>query len=212
MVDGESASILAARGIEPSQWAMVASINSRSTSASGVPISSSTGLRTPGPAGCGGTGNDATRSPTAAGAPSAISAGSIPASPLPASRLPASLLHIFLVGTQHPGNIGAAARAMKTMGLSRLVLVAPEKAPDRDTQAMAAGARERFGTDLAVSTTGYAGPSAGPGQPVGLVYVAVASARGVQSWSFNWFGTRTEIQSRTAKFALNRVRLHCLGM
>jgi tRNA (cytidine32/uridine32-2'-O)-methyltransferase len=49
-------------------------------------------------------------------------------------------LRIVLVGTQHPGNIGAAARAMKTMGLSRLVLVAPEKAPDRDTDAMAAGA------------------------------------------------------------------------
>ena len=48
-------------------------------------------------------------------------------------------LRIVLVGTQHPGNIGSAARAMKTMGLSRLVLVAPEKAPDRDTQAMAAG-------------------------------------------------------------------------
>ena len=49
-------------------------------------------------------------------------------------------LWIVLVGTQHPGNIGSAARAMKTMGLTRLVLVAPEKAPDRDTQAMAAGA------------------------------------------------------------------------
>lgn len=49
-------------------------------------------------------------------------------------------LRIVLVGTQHPGNIGAAARAMKTMGLRRLVLVAPEKAPDRDTRAMAAGA------------------------------------------------------------------------
>jgi tRNA (cytidine32/uridine32-2'-O)-methyltransferase len=53
---------------------------------------------------------------------------------------PAANLRIVLVGTQHPGNIGAAARAMKTMGLSRLVLVAPEKTPDRDTQAMAAGA------------------------------------------------------------------------
>ena len=39
-------------------------------------------------------------------------------------------IRIVLVGTQHPGNIGAAARAMKTMGLSRLVLVAPEKALD----------------------------------------------------------------------------------
>ena len=57
-----------------------------------------------------------------------------------ASNLPASRLHVVLVGTQHPGNIGSAARAMKTMGLSRLVLVAPEKAPDGDTRAMAAGA------------------------------------------------------------------------
>jgi len=52
----------------------------------------------------------------------------------------AGRVRIVLVGTQHPGNIGSAARAMKTMGLARLVLVAPEKAPDRDTQAMAAGA------------------------------------------------------------------------
>ncbi len=52
----------------------------------------------------------------------------------------ADQLRIVLVGTQHPGNIGSAARAMKTMGLSKLVLVAPEKAPDRDTHAMAAGA------------------------------------------------------------------------
>jgi len=58
----------------------------------------------------------------------------------PSPQAPAGNLRIVLVGTQHPGNIGAAARAMKTMGLSRLVLVAPEKAPDRDTQAMAAGA------------------------------------------------------------------------
>jgi len=53
---------------------------------------------------------------------------------------PAPDIRIVLVGTQHPGNIGAAARAMKTMGLAHLVLVAPEKEPDRDTVAMAAGA------------------------------------------------------------------------
>lgn len=49
-------------------------------------------------------------------------------------------LRIVLVGTQHPGNIGAAARAMKTMGLRRLVLVAPERFPHADAAAMAAGA------------------------------------------------------------------------
>lgn len=58
----------------------------------------------------------------------------------PSTPALADQLRIVLVGTQHPGNIGSAARAMKTMGLSKLVLVAPEKMPDHDTQAMAAGA------------------------------------------------------------------------
>lgn len=49
-------------------------------------------------------------------------------------------LRIVLVGTQHPGNIGSAARAMKTMGLRRLLLVAPERFPDREAYALAAGA------------------------------------------------------------------------
>ena len=51
----------------------------------------------------------------------------------PAIRAPAAAenLRIVLVGTQHPGNIGAAARAMKTMGLTKLVLVAPVKVGSR---------------------------------------------------------------------------------
>lgn len=60
-----------------------------------------------------------------------------PAFPLPAA---ASRLRIVLVGTQHPGNIGAAARALKTMGLSRLVLVAPEQFPSDEAFRRAAGA------------------------------------------------------------------------
>jgi tRNA (cytidine32/uridine32-2'-O)-methyltransferase len=49
-------------------------------------------------------------------------------------------IKIVLVGTQHPGNIGSAARAMKTMGLGRLALVAPEKFPHIEAHALAAGA------------------------------------------------------------------------
>jgi tRNA (cytidine32/uridine32-2'-O)-methyltransferase len=51
-----------------------------------------------------------------------------------------SRIRIVLVGTQHPGNIGSAARALKTMGLARLVLVAPEKFPHVEAFALAAGA------------------------------------------------------------------------
>jgi tRNA/rRNA methyltransferase len=42
--------------------------------------------------------------------------------------------------TSHPGNIGAAARAMKTMGLGSLYLVNPKSIPDRDAERRAAGA------------------------------------------------------------------------
>ncbi|MEQ1882568.1 MAG: RNA methyltransferase [Burkholderiales bacterium] len=49
-------------------------------------------------------------------------------------------VRIVLSHTQHPGNIGAAARAMKTMGLSRLFLVAPERFPDREARVFASGA------------------------------------------------------------------------
>lgn len=51
-------------------------------------------------------------------------------------------IRIVLVATSHPGNIGAAARAMLTMGLSRLVLVKPKRFPDPEATAMASGATE----------------------------------------------------------------------
>ena len=57
----------------------------------------------------------------------------------------ASRLRIVLVGTQHPGNIGAAARAMKTMGLARMVLVAPERPLDEASYRRSAGAEEVMG-------------------------------------------------------------------
>ena len=47
---------------------------------------------------------------------------------------------IVLVGISHPGNIGSAARAMKTMGLDSLRLVAPERFPATEATVMAAGA------------------------------------------------------------------------
>lgn len=50
-------------------------------------------------------------------------------------------IRIILVSPSHPGNIGAAARAMKTMGLSDLAIVNPcEDFPSQTATAMAAGA------------------------------------------------------------------------
>ena len=49
-------------------------------------------------------------------------------------------VRIVLVEPTHPGNIGAAARAMKAMGLDRLCLVAPGRFPSAEATARAAGA------------------------------------------------------------------------
>jgi len=51
-------------------------------------------------------------------------------------------IRIVLSHTTHPGNIGAAARAMKTMGLSRLFLIKPERFPHADAEAFATGAMD----------------------------------------------------------------------
>lgn len=64
----------------------------------------------------------------------------------------AARLRIVLVGTQHPGNIGSAARAMKTMGFSRLYLVAPLQFPHPEAYALAAGANDVLEAAVRVET------------------------------------------------------------
>jgi tRNA/rRNA methyltransferase len=53
---------------------------------------------------------------------------------------PLGNLRVVLSRPRHPGNIGAAARAMKTMGVGRLDLVKPERYPDAEADALASGA------------------------------------------------------------------------
>lgn len=78
-------------------------------------------------------------------------------------------------------------------------------------EAMAAGARKLFGSDLAISTTGYAGPAAGnETMPVGTAFIGLASANGIATCQVQWFGTRREVQDRTARSALNELRLFFL--
>jgi len=68
--------------------------------------------------------------------------------------MPAALdrVRIVLIATSHPGNIGAAARAMLTMGLSRLVLVNPRRFPDPEAVAMASGATAVLDTARVATT------------------------------------------------------------
>ncbi len=61
-------------------------------------------------------------------------------------------IRVVLVNTSHTGNIGSAARAMKTMGLSDLYLVDPIQPPDGKSSAMAAGAGDVLGNATTVAT------------------------------------------------------------
>lgn len=61
-------------------------------------------------------------------------------------------IRIVLVSTSHTGNIGSAARAMKTMGLSSLYLVDPVSPPDGKSSALAAGAGDVLATAITVNT------------------------------------------------------------
>ena len=61
-------------------------------------------------------------------------------------------IRIVLSHTSHPGNIGAAARAMKAMGLTRLVLVNPKQFPDPQATARAVGADDVLAQATVVTT------------------------------------------------------------
>ncbi|URL02454.1 tRNA (cytosine(32)/uridine(32)-2'-O)-methyltransferase TrmJ [Avibacterium sp. 20-126] len=61
-------------------------------------------------------------------------------------------IRIVLIETSHSGNIGSAARAMKTMGLSQLYLVAPKQGIDEQAIALAAGADDVVKNAVVVQT------------------------------------------------------------
>lgn len=79
-------------------------------------------------------------------------------------------------------------------------------------QAMAEGIRERTGADYGISVTGIAGPAGGTAEkPVGLVYIGIADLTGTQVKELRLSGAREHIRDRTAKHALNLLRLKVMA-
>lgn len=76
--------------------------------------------------------------------------------PQPVISTPLQHIRIVMVNTFHPGNIGAVARAMKTMGLSDLVLVDPLKFPHEEATSRAVGAADLLENARVVATVAEA--------------------------------------------------------
>lgn len=73
-----------------------------------------------------------------------------------------SAIRIVLVDAQHPGNVGASARAIKNMGLESLVLVRPRAPADPEAAARAAGAADVLARATIASTVDEAVAGCGP--------------------------------------------------
>ena len=78
--------------------------------------------------------------------------------------------------------------------------------------AMAQGARERLGVDIAVSATGLAGPDGGtPERPVGTVYLGLSTKEKTWSIRLQLTGNRERIRTLAMKHALNALRVEAAG-
>lgn len=119
--------------------------------------------------------------------------------------------------TETPGSSAVFERGFLTysnaakgelLGVSQETLETHGAVSEETARAMAQGCRERAGSDYAIAVTGIAGPEGGtPDKPVGLVYIAVSSARNEDCARFQFRGDRNSVRWKSAFSALNLLRL-----
>jgi PncC family amidohydrolase len=96
----------------------------------------------------------------------------------------------------------------KLLGVDETLLKEHGAVSPQVAQAMAAGAIQKSGADVAVAVTGIAGPGGGTAEkPVGLVYIGVADKQKAKAKRYKFFGDRDAIRERTRVAALNEMRL-----
>ncbi|HEY6040319.1 MAG TPA: competence/damage-inducible protein A [Kofleriaceae bacterium] len=98
------------------------------------------------------------------------------------------------------------AEKVRQLGVREATLAAHGAVSEETVREMAAGARERFGTELAVAVSGIAGPDGGtPDKPVGTVWLALASATGITTKKLSWPGSRDQVRTLSAWWALKLI-------
>jgi nicotinamide-nucleotide amidase len=95
------------------------------------------------------------------------------------------------------------AEKVRQLGVRPETLDAHGAVSEETVREMASGARERFGSELAVAVSGIAGPDGGtPEKPVGTVWLALAAPGGITTKKLGWPGTRDQIRTLSAWWAL----------
>jgi PncC family amidohydrolase len=107
------------------------------------------------------------------------------------------------------GGVVAYANEVKerVLGVSSKTLLSYGAVSEECAREMARGARRLFDTDVAISSTGIAGPTGGtPQKPVGLVYVGLAAQDHEHCERHLWQGDRLENKRQTSEAALEMLR------
>jgi nicotinamide-nucleotide amidase len=100
----------------------------------------------------------------------------------------------------------ANAEKVRQLGVAQATLDAHGAVSEETVREMAAGARERFGSSLAVAVSGVAGPDGGtPEKPVGLVWLALASGQGIITKKIQWPGARDQVRTLASWWALRMI-------
>lgn len=123
--------------------------------------------------------------------------------------------------TQEPGSsefylggVVSYSNALKQglLGVSEEALTKYGAVSEQVAKEMAQGIRAKAGSDLALSTTGIAGPDGGSQEkPIGLVYIGLATPEGVCAEKIQLYGERESVRQLTVQAALNKLRLHMLN-
>ena len=97
----------------------------------------------------------------------------------------------------------ANAAKVEEIGVPPALLSAHGAVSEEVAKAMAKGARQKAGADVAIAITGIAGPGGGsPEKPVGLVYIGLCTARECEAKRFLFEGDRADIRRQTVTKAL----------
>ncbi|MGG5175875.1 CinA family protein [Pseudarthrobacter sp. J1763] len=126
---------------------------------------------------------------------------------LTAGQVAATLANISGASAAFRGGVVAYHNDVKAkiLGVDSELLATAGSVDPNVALAMAAGAREACGADLAVSTTGVAGPDPHDGKSVGTVFIAVASATSAEVFEYMFDGDRGQIRAESTEAALRRL-------